>query len=249
VSAQRKAAWADVARRIAHEIKNPLTPIQLSAERLRRKYASEVISDPEVFQTCTDTIIRHVEDIGRMVDEFSAFARMPAPVIKEHELRDLCRQTAFMQSAGRTDIRYTQDLPQGQSYAECDARQLAQALTNLLKNAAEAIDARPVPMDGILPSGQITMRLYLTDQEVELSVEDNGIGLPVEERNRLTEPYVTTRSKGTGLGLAIVKKIMEDHQGQLLLADRAGGGAIVTLIWPRQQSEEEHSDSEQAAAG
>jgi len=239
VSAQRKAAWADVARRIAHEIKNPLTPIQLSAERLRRKYTHEVQSDPDVFATCTDTIIKHVEDIGRMVDEFSAFARMPAPVIKEHELRDLCRQAVFMQSSGRTDIRYIQDLPQGPSYADCDARQLAQALTNMLKNAAEAIDARLIPMDGILPSGEVTLRLYMTDQEVEISVEDNGIGLPVEERNRLTEPYVTTRSKGTGLGLAIVKKIMEDHQGQLHLADRAGGGAIVTLIWPRQQAGEE----------
>ncbi len=235
VSAQRKAAWADVARRIAHEIKNPLTPIQLSAERLRRKYAHEITTDPEVFLTCTDTIVRHVEDIGRMVDEFSAFARMPVPVIKEHELRELCRQTVFMQSTGRSDIRYVQELPEEKLFAECDGRQLAQALTNLLKNAAEAIDSRPIPMDGILPSGEIRLRLETTESDVVLTIEDNGKGLPTEQRDRLTEPYVTTRSKGTGLGLAIVKKIMEDHKGQLVLTDRAGGGARIQLIWPRRQ--------------
>lgn len=239
VSAQRKAAWADVARRIAHEIKNPLTPIQLSAERLQRKYAAEIASDPEVFKTCTDTIIRHVEDIGRMVDEFSTFARMPTPVIKEHELRELCRQAVFMQSAGRADIKYLQRLPNEKCFADCDSRQLAQALTNLLKNAAEAIDARPTPLDGILPRGEITLTLALTAADAVLTIEDNGKGLPVEERERLTEPYVTTRSKGTGLGLAIVKKIMEDHRGELILSDRAGGGAIVQLVWPRRQAQAE----------
>ena len=239
VSAQRKAAWADVARRIAHEIKNPLTPIQLSAERLQRKYAAEVTSDPEVFKTCTDTIIRHVEDIGRMVDEFSTFARMPTPVIKEHELRELCRQAVFMQSTGRADIKYLQRLPDEKCFAECDSRQLAQALTNLLKNAAEAIDARPTPLDGILPRGEITLSLALSAQDAILTIEDNGKGLPVEERERLTEPYVTTRSKGTGLGLAIVKKIMEDHRGELVLSDRSGGGAIVQLVWPRRQARAE----------
>jgi two-component system nitrogen regulation sensor histidine kinase NtrY len=232
VSAQRKAAWADVARRIAHEIKNPLTPIQLSAERLRRKYAHEVTTEPEVFETCTATIIRHVEDIGRMVDEFSAFARMPTPVIKEHELRELCRQTAFMQSTGRTDIAYEQDLPAEKCVAACDARQIAQALTNLLKNAAEAIDGRR-ETDPETP-GHIWLSLAKEGGDIMLSVADNGKGLPVEERNRLTEPYVTTRSKGTGLGLAIVKKIMEDHKGALRLEDRPGGGAIVRLVWPQQ---------------
>lgn len=235
VSAQRKAAWADVARRIAHEIKNPLTPIQLSAERLRRKYMKEISSDPETFQTCTDTIIRHVEDIGRMVDEFSAFARMPVPVIKKNELRDLCRQTAFLQSSSRTDITYTQDLPDGKVYADCDERQIAQALTNLLKNAAEAIDGRPDASEGTLPPGKIHLSLAIKDEHVILSVADNGRGLPVEERARLTEPYVTTRSKGTGLGLAIVKKIMEDHRGVLELRDNDGGGAIVSLSWPCSQ--------------
>ncbi len=237
VSAQRKAAWADVARRIAHEIKNPLTPIQLSAERLRRKYANEVQTDPEVFQTCTDTIVKHVEDIGRMVDEFSAFARMPTPVIKPHDVRELCRQTVFLQATGRNDIRYAQDLPKAACVAECDSRQIAQALTNMLKNAAEAIDARPAPAEGALPAGEIRLVLEATDDFISLSVEDNGVGLPVEDRNRLTEPYVTTRSKGTGLGLAIVKKIMEDHQGYLDLDDRAGGGAVVTLAWPRRQTD------------
>jgi two-component system nitrogen regulation sensor histidine kinase NtrY len=235
LSAQRKAAWADVARRIAHEIKNPLTPIQLSAERLRRKYAKEIVTDPEVFLACTDTIVRHVDDIGRMVDEFSAFARMPAPVIKEHELKELCRQIALLQSSGRPDIKYIQNLPPDSCFAECDARQIGQAVTNLLKNAAEAIDARPMPLEGQLPPGEIRLHLRIEDDEVALAVEDNGKGLPIEERHKLTEPYVTTRSKGTGLGLAIVKKIMEDHRGELILADRPRGGAIVSLVWPCRQ--------------
>lgn len=239
LSAQRKAAWADVARRIAHEIKNPLTPIQLSAERLRRKYSKEITTDPEVFLTCTDTIVRHVDDIGRMVDEFSAFARMPSPVMKEHELKDVCRQTLFLQSSSRGDITYTQAVPPDACIAECDARQIAQALTNLLKNAAEAIDARHPPLEGFLPKGKIHMRLEADENAVTLAVEDNGKGLPVEERNNLTEPYVTTRKKGTGLGLAIVKKIMEDHHGRLVLEDRPGCGAIVSLVWPLHQPKAE----------
>lgn len=230
LSAQRKAAWADVARRIAHEIKNPLTPIQLSAERLRRKYSKEIVTDPEVFKTCTDTIVRHVDDIGRMVDEFSAFARMPAPVIGRHDVREITRQAIFLQSSGRPEISYEQDI--AFCTADCDARQIAQALTNLLKNAAEAIDSRMPPSDGILPQGEIVTRLSCQEETVCLAVEDNGKGLPVEERNNLTEPYVTTRKKGTGLGLAIVKKIMEDHKGRLELDDRPDGGAIVRLIWP-----------------
>ena len=238
VSAQRKAAWADVARRIAHEIKNPLTPIQLSAERLRRKYANEIKTDPEVFQACTDTIVRHVEDIGRMVDEFSSFARMPTPVIKEHELREICRQAVFLQSASRTDIKYVQTLPPEKCFADCDERQLGQALTNLLKNAVEAVEAKREMEGDPLRLGEIRLSLEEVGDDIVLSVADNGKGLPVEERNRLTEPYVTTRSKGTGLGLAIVKKIMEDHAGTLLLADGAGGGAVVRLVWPKKQKVE-----------
>ena len=202
------------------------------AERLRRKYAKEIITEPEVFLTCTDTIVRHVEDIGRMVDEFSAFARMPTPVIKENEVKELCRQTIFMQSTSRTDIHYAQSLPTDACFADCDARQIAQALTNLLKNAAEAIDARPQPLTGLLPKGEIKLRLTMKEDRVILAVEDNGKGLPVEDRHNLTEPYVTTRAKGTGLGLAIVKKIMEDHLGEVTLDDSPGGGAIVRLTWP-----------------
>lgn len=238
VLAQRKAAWADVARRIAHEIKNPLTPIQLSAERLRRKYMSEITTDPEVFQTCTDTIIRHVEDIGRMVDEFSDFARMPTPVIRRHDVRALCRQTLFLQSSTRVDIHYFQSLPDDKVLADCDERQLAQALTNLLKNAAEAIEGRPLPKgEDKLPAGEIILSLSVEDGFVTLSVADNGRGLPVDDREKLTEPYVTTRTKGTGLGLAIVKKIMEDHGGSLTLQDRQGGGALIALIWPQKRKE------------
>ena len=173
-----------------------------------------------------------------MVDEFSAFARMPAPTMKEHELRELCRQMVFLQGTGRGDVRYFQDMPAEAVIAECDGRQIAQALTNLLKNAVEAIDARTMPLEGGLLPGEVTVRLSVANNDVRLSVEDNGKGLPIEERNTLTEPYVTTRNKGTGLGLAIVKKIMEDHHGQLTLADRPKGGAIVTLAWPTHQPQQ-----------
>ncbi len=235
VAAQRKAAWADVARRLAHEIKNPLTPIQLSAERLQRKYGPEVQTDPEVFQTCIATIVRHVEDIGRMVDEFSSFARMPRPVIRVCDVRDVCRQTLFLHATGRSDIAYTSTWPEGPCRVACDARQISQALTNLLKNAAEAIEARPPRAEGESPwpPGQIHVTLGVHGDDVSLTVEDNGKGLPVQGRERLTEPYMTTRAKGTGLGLAIVRKIMEDHHGTLTLTDRPGGGARIGLIWPR----------------
>jgi two-component system nitrogen regulation sensor histidine kinase NtrY len=233
LSAQRKAAWADVARRIAHEIKNPLTPIQLAAERLRRRYLSEIKTDPEIFINCTDTIMRQVVDIGRMVDEFSAFARMPMPVLQDQDINELCRQAVFMQSTGRPDITFVQDMPPQPTRTVCDGRQIAQALTNILKNAAEAIDGRTADDHKDLPSGQITLQVKLEPEQVVIVVSDNGKGLPIEDRNRLTEPYVTTRVKGTGLGLAIVKKILEDHHGALLLAERPEGGAQVTLSLPR----------------
>jgi len=233
LSAQRKAAWADVARRIAHEIKNPLTPIQLSAERLQRRYLQEIKSDPEIFLSCIETITRQVDDIGRMVDEFSAFARMPMPVIASQDIVKLCRQAVFMQSSGRHDIVFVQDLPRLPLHALCDARQIAQALTNILKNAIEAIEGRVASAGDVLPQGRIELRLTATAEQVRLMILDNGKGLPVEERNRLTEPYVTTRAKGTGLGLAIVKKILEDHHGHLQLDDNPGGGAIVMLTLPR----------------
>ncbi|MBB6250381.1 sensor histidine kinase NtrY-like [Nitrospirillum iridis] len=239
LSAQRKAAWADVARRIAHEIKNPLTPIQLSAERLRRKYLKEIHSDPETFKAMTDTIVRHVDDIGRMVDEFSAFARMPTPVMKPQNIQELCRQAVFLQATAQTGIKFESLLPPERIEVECDGRQISQALTNLLKNAVEAIEGR-IEEDGAggvePPPGHITVQVEGADDHIVLTITDNGKGLPHEGRDRLTEPYVTTRAKGTGLGLAIVKKILEDHGGTLGLDDNPSGGARVTLVLPLIQA-------------
>ncbi len=232
LSAQRKAAWADVARRIAHEIKNPLTPIQLSAERLKRKYLKEISSDPETFAACTDTIVRQVGDIGRMVDEFSAFARMPAPVMASESLAELCRQAIFLQQGAHGAIEYTTDLPEQPAMLSCDARQVGQALTTLLLNAAESIEAR-IAGGQPEPAGHVHVELSDSTEDVVITITDNGRGLPEQGRERLTEPYVTTRTRGTGLGLAIVKKIMEDHGGFLLLDDRPGGGATVKLIFRR----------------
>ncbi|HTV87643.1 MAG TPA: PAS domain-containing sensor histidine kinase [Stellaceae bacterium] len=229
LSAQRKAAWADIARRIAHEIKNPLTPIQLSAERLRRRYLKEIKKDPETFRICTDTIVRHVEDIGRMVDEFSAFARMPAPVLKPEDLAAIVQQAAFLERTAHPTIQFAVQIPSRPVLLNCDARLVGQALINIIKNGVEAIEARLVE-SGPNPAGRITVTLE-AEGRLAVAVEDNGKGLPQQGRERLTEPYVTTRSKGTGLGLAIVKKIMEDHHGELVLADRAGGGAVVRLIF------------------
>ncbi|MBV9522910.1 MAG: PAS domain-containing sensor histidine kinase, partial [Alphaproteobacteria bacterium] len=236
LSAQRKAAWADVARRIAHEIKNPLTPIQLSAERLRRKYLREIRSDPETFSICTDTIIRHVEDIGRMVDEFSSFARMPTPVIKHENALEICRQAIFLQRNAHTEISYEIAAPEIAPPLACDARLIGQALTNLLKNAAESIEGREGAASA-LPRGRITVRVEVSAEgQTVIAIEDNGKGLPQQERERLTEPYVTTRAKGTGLGLAIVKKIMEEHGGALTLEDREGAGAVVKLTFPASEA-------------
>ncbi|MPY75201.1 MAG: HAMP domain-containing protein [Alphaproteobacteria bacterium] len=244
VAAQRKAAWADVARRIAHEIRNPLTPIQLSAERLKRKYLGEIKSDPETFVTCTDTIVRHVGDIGRMVEEFSSFARVPAPVMRLENLTDLCRQTIFLQRTAHGKISIAAELPDEAVYYRCDGRQLSQALTNLLLNAAEAIDGRE---GEALPRGKIVVRLVNQEGTTAIEVEDNGKGLPHEARERLTEPYFTTRLKGTGLGLAIVKKIMEDHGGGLRLDDSPSGGARVRLELPGDPVAQEEVRAEMAA--
>ncbi len=245
LAAQRTAAWADVARRIAHEIKNPLTPIQLSAERLRRKYLKEVTSDPEAFAKCTDTIIRQVGDIGRMVDEFSAFARMPRPVFRRENLTDVVRQALFAQQMGHGDIDYVTELPASPLLMRCDSRQLGQALSNVLLNAAQALELRPpAAADGTPERARIAVRIDVeSDGGLSVAVIDNGPGLPGEERERLTEPYVTTRAEGTGLGLAIVKKIMEEHGGSLVLgdapaparaagSDSAGAGACVILRFP-----------------
>jgi two-component system nitrogen regulation sensor histidine kinase NtrY len=234
LGAQRKAAWADVARRIAHEMKNPLTPIQLSAERLKRKYLAQITSDPETFAICTDTIIRQVGDIGRMVDEFSSFARMPAPSMKPEILQEITRQAVFLQRTANPEIDFAVDIPAEPVEISCDSRQISQALINLLQNAIDAIQARQVAQAGAGAApepGRIQVRLRRQAGRAVLSVEDNGKGLPKEGRETLTEPYVTTRAKGTGLGLAIVKKIMEDHAGELVLQDGVSGGAVVSLIF------------------
>jgi len=231
VSAQRTAAWADIARRIAHEIKNPLTPIQLSAERLKRKYGREIATDPEVFAQCTDTIIRQVGDIGRMVDEFSAFARMPTAVFKTDDLSEQVRQAVFLRHVAASSVVFETKLPEAPVTALFDTRQIGQALSNVLKNAVEAIEARPA-QDGGLPRGLVETTLTATDGMIVIEIRDNGRGLPTAERDRLTEPYVTTRTKGTGLGLAIVRKIMEEHGGSIALGDNPGGGAVVTLSFP-----------------
>jgi two-component system nitrogen regulation sensor histidine kinase NtrY len=216
VTAQRTSAWADIARRIAHEIKNPLTPIQLSAERLRRKYGPLIKEDAAVFQQCTDTIVRQVDDIKRMVDEFSQFARMPKPVIGAEDVADMVRQTVFLQRVGNADIDIDVEIAEDPMPARFDRRLISQALTNILKNAAEAIAAVP-PEE--LGKGRILVSAVRDGGDIILDVIDNGIGLPKENRSRLLEPYVTTREKGTGLGLAIVGRILEEHGGKIELHD------------------------------
>jgi two-component system, NtrC family, nitrogen regulation sensor histidine kinase NtrY len=229
ITAQRNAAWKDVARRIAHEIKNPLTPIQLSAERIRRKYRKEITSDLETFDRCTDTIIRQVGDIGRMVDEFSAFARMPTPRFAETDPAEMLRQAVFAQRVASPEIVVEMDEPPRDQVLTCDERMVGQALANILKNAAEAVSGR-----NLAPGeGRIRAALRLEAETLSFVVEDNGVGLPSRDRDRLTEPYVTTREKGTGLGLAIVKRICEDHGGELALGDAQSlSGARVTLHFP-----------------
>jgi two-component system nitrogen regulation sensor histidine kinase NtrY len=230
VTAQRNAAWRDVARRIAHEIKNPLTPIQLSAERLRKKYRKDIAaSELETFDRCNDTIIRQVDAIRQMVDEFSSFARMPAPKFAEQDASELIRAAVFAQRVASPDIDVELLEPIPEVRVLADERMLTQALTNILKNAAEAVVARRTAK----PKGRIRARLISDDAGIAFEVEDNGVGLPDKDRDRLTEPYVTTREKGTGLGLAIVKRILEDHGGELELTDaRDGPGALATLRLP-----------------
>ncbi|MBP0443870.1 PAS domain-containing sensor histidine kinase [Roseomonas sp. SSH11] len=236
LSAQRMAAWADVARRIAHEIKNPLTPIQLSAERLKRRYLKQISDDPDTFRACTDTIVRQVGDIGRMVDEFSAFARMPQPVIRPENPVQLVREALVLQRDAHPSITYELRTPDQALPVRCDRRLMNQALTNLLQNAADAIAMRPEGEAG----GRVLVEVTSSQAWLQIAVEDNGIGLPDDaERDRLTEPYVTHKAKGTGLGLAIVKKIMEDHGGGLALADGVEGGARATLTLPLEETSEQ----------
>jgi two-component system, NtrC family, nitrogen regulation sensor histidine kinase NtrY len=218
VLAQRSSAWADIARRIAHEIKNPLTPIQLSAERLRRKYGKVIAEDDGVFEQCTGTIVRQVDDIKRMVDEFSRFARMPKPVIAAEDVADTVRQAVFLMRVAHPDIAFEVELQAEAMPARFDRRLISQALTNIIKNATEAIAAVP-PAD--LGGGRVAVSAHRAGKEVVIDVIDNGIGLPKENRARLLEPYVTTREKGTGLGLAIVGRILEEHGGRIELRDAA----------------------------
>ena len=232
VAAQRNAAWKDVARRIAHEIKNPLTPIQLSAERLRRKYRGEITGDLETFDRCTDTIIRQVGDIGRMVDEFSSFARMPAPNFGAEDAAELLRQAVFAQRVATPEIDVSAEEPLPAVVLAADGRMVGQALANILKNAAEAVEARRAAAPGT--RGRILARLVEEETALSFEIEDDGVGLPERDRDRLTEPYVTKREKGTGLGLAIVKRILEEHGGALTLTDSDRlGGAKVVLRFPR----------------
>jgi two-component system nitrogen regulation sensor histidine kinase NtrY len=247
LAAQRQAAWADVARRIAHEIKNPLTPIQLSAERLKRRYLRQITEDPETFTACTDTIVRQVGDIGRMVDEFSAFARMPQPVMKPEDLSRVVREALVLHRTARADIAFETELPDYPVIASCDRRLIGQALTNLIQNAADSIAQKGAG------SGRIRVSLESAEGGAlwAIAVEDNGVGLPEgEERDRLAEPYVTHKPKGTGLGLAIVKKILEDHGGRLALLDaRSGGGARAELLLPAKRRDRPPAEPESGREG
>lgn len=251
LSAQRTGAWADVARRIAHEIKNPLTPIQLSAERLRRRYATKLADDFEVFDKCINTIIRQVGDIGRMVDEFSSFARMPEARLEKGDLTDSVRQAVFLESVRLPEVAIRMELPEQPIFAWFDNRLISQVLTNLIKNAVEAIEGagleaikNPVIVVEAKPEGDM----------VRVSISDNGKGWPKENRHRLLEPYVTTREKGTGLGLAIVAKIIEQHGGKVDLVDaepdeNGREGACFTFTLPLRQDGDEPEDGEPAAPG
>ncbi len=241
LSDQRRAAWSDIARRIAHEIKNPLTPIQLAAERLQRRYGDTVPADDETFSRLTDTIVRQVGDLRRMVDEFSNFARMPKPVFRDENIHDIARAALFLHEVAHPGIHFAIHPPHGQIRMVADRRQLAQALTNIVKNAVEAIEARR-KAGGDHPDGdRIVLTVERVDGEVTIDLEDTGIGLPAE-RERLTEPYMTTRVRGTGLGLAIVKKIVEEHEGQIVFLDRAGGGTHVRIQFDAAKLEERASE-------
>lgn len=229
ILSQKKAAWADVARKIAHEIKNPLTPIQLSAERLKRRYLKEITSDPETFQNCVDTIIRQVGNIGNLVNEFSSFARMPEPKVEPIDIVELSQQTLFLQRQAHPSLEFIYNTPGCSIIWNCDPHQISQVLTNLLQNAINAV--MESEKDGI---GQISLSITVKEGQLLITVEDNGPGFPKSGRESLLEPYHTTRAKGTGLGLAIVSKIVSDHNGHMNLGDSELGGASVLLAFPLQ---------------
>ncbi len=230
---QRQAAWSDVARRIAHEIKNPLTPIQLATERLKRRYRKQIDSDGELFDELTNTIVRQVGDLRKMVDEFSSFARLPKPVFRPEDMLDLVRQALFLQEVAHPQIQFSLSSEgDGPLTVSCDRHQVGQAMTNVLKNAVEAIDARARSAEPDY-RGRIAVTLAVDGSDIVATVEDNGIGLP-KDRERIVEPYVTTREKGTGLGLAIVNKIVEEHGGEMGFSGTADGGTCVTLRFARE---------------
>ncbi|HVR89652.1 MAG TPA: ATP-binding protein [Novosphingobium sp.] len=228
---QRQAAWSDVARRIAHEIKNPLTPIQLATERLNRRYRKQITTDPELFEELTSTIIRQVGDLRKMVDEFSSFARLPKPLFRSEDAVDLARQALFLQEVARPDIDFALTADRQIPPISCDRHQFGQAMTNVLKNAVEAVEAQTkvAPVDY---RGCVTVQMADDGEAICITVTDNGIGLP-QDRERIVEPYVTTRDKGTGLGLAIVKKIVEEHGGDMVFAVNDDGGTRVSLRFAR----------------
>jgi two-component system nitrogen regulation sensor histidine kinase NtrY len=231
---QRRAAWSDIARRIAHEIKNPLTPIQLAAERLQRRFGEEIQSDPKIFEQLTGTIVRQVGDLRRMVDEFSNFARMPKPVFREENVHEIARQALFLHEVAHPGVAFVIDPPEGEIVMVSDRRQLSQALTNVVKNAVEAIETRRNRGEHSLAGDRVDLRVRRDDDQIVIDVLDTGIGLP-EDRERLTEPYMTTRVRGTGLGLAIVKKIVEEHLGEIAFLDRKGGGTHVRIAFDAER--------------
>lgn len=220
---QRRAAWSDIARRVAHEIKNPLTPIQLAAERLQRRFGDKVLAGDETFLKLTSTIVRQVGDLRRMVDEFSSFARMPKPAFREENINDILRQAVFLHEVAQPEIRFETHLPDQPTPLVCDRRLLSQALTNIIKNAVEAIQR------GKPEQGRVESEIAVDGIQLAIRVRDNGIGLP-PDREAMVEPYFTRREGGTGLGLAIVKKIVEEHGGTLHFADNPGGGSEVCIL-------------------
>jgi two-component system nitrogen regulation sensor histidine kinase NtrY len=247
LSDQRRAAWSDIARRIAHEIKNPLTPIQLAAERLQRRFGKEISTDGETFERLTGTIVRQVGDLRRMVDEFSNFARMPKPAFREENVHEIARQALFLHEVAHPAIGFTLDPPEGEFRMVCDRRQLAQALTNVVKNAVEAIEIRRNRGEHSLVGDRVELKMREDSEDLVIDVLDTGIGLP-EDRERLTEPYVTTRVRGTGLGLAIVKKIVEEHLGEIAFLDRPGGGTHVRISFDTARLAALAGEGEEAAA-
>ncbi|NUT00242.1 MAG: HAMP domain-containing protein [Sphingomonas sp.] len=253
LSDQRRAAWSDIARRIAHEIKNPLTPIQLAAERLQRRFGKEIASDGETFERLTGTIVRQVGDLRRMVDEFSNFARMPKPVFRTENVHEIARQSLFLHEVAHPGISFSINPPQGDFQMVSDRRQLGQALSNVVKNAVEAIEARRSRGEHNLAGDRVDLKMDRKDGQLVIDLMDTGVGLP-EDRERLTEPYMTTRVRGTGLGLAIVKKIVEEHLGEIAFLDRPGGGTHVRIAFDAErlaalESEEPAAAIEDSSSG